>query len=206
MDRTLDLQDLEERVFRSRFGDGLIDLFLGVFLLLMGSLLGTEAGGLAGVWGAMLFPMWKPVHDRLIVPRLGYVAFSEERRGKLDRKRLMMALALGVSLLAGVGMWVVSAHKDGRLMELLEPLGPTPFGFMLALMVAVGSRLLSLTRGYLYAAMILVFVAGGHLAGVDLGPSLLAAGVVVTVAGAVCLGRFLRSHPVLETGDHDAAA
>ncbi|RKY21054.1 MAG: hypothetical protein DRQ55_05585 [Planctomycetota bacterium] len=205
MEASIDLTGLEQRVYRSRFGDGLADVLLGLFITLMGITFMTDVGGLGGVWGAMLLPMWKPLHDKLIVPRLGYVTFTRARRGKIVAKQLILALALGVSMLAGVVLWLLNANADGASgwLARVPDLGPTPFGVMLAALVAVSARLLSLSRGYGYAALIIVAVTGGHVLGLELGLSLSLVGGFIFVAGAVILTRFLREHPVIKIDEFE---
>lgn len=195
VDRPLDLEALEQRAFRSRFDDGLLDLIVGLFLLAMGATMGTEWGGMAGIWAAVLLPQWYVLRKTITEPRVGYVQFGPTRQSLMRRKMLIMTLALGGSVLAGLVMWFLQARKDPALIEMLRPWGPTPFGLMLALMIGIGAALLGIGRGYVYAALIVVCVTGGHSLGFDLGPTLVVPGVVVTLWGAVLLRRFIVANP-----------
>ena len=198
MTHPLDLEAREERAFRSRFEDGLADVLLGLVLLAMGATFETEAGGLAGVWFACLVPLWHPLHRKLIEPRLGYVEFGPTRQALQRRKQLVMVLALGLSVLMGLGMWFVMAEGSEGLREAMRPLGPLPFLVALGTLIALAGFMLHLRRGFAYAAAIIGFGMLGHAWGDALRPGLLAAGALVTVCGAVLLTRFLRTHPVLE--------
>ena len=197
MATSLDLQDLEERTFRSRFDDGLLDLIVGLFVLAFGLSLGTSYGGLGGVWAAMLISLWYPLRRSITEPRMGYVEFSKPRQARMRRSMTWMGLALGLSVLAGVGMWVVFAIQDPAFADALRPLGPIPFGVMLGLLLAVGAKLLGIARGYVYAALVLACVTGAHLLGLedDLRLALIVSGAVITSAGAWRLASFLRDNP-----------
>lgn len=198
MNDFLDLDTLEERVFRARFDDGLLDLFLGIFVLGMGLTLGTEYGGMAAIWGAVLFPLWAPLRQKITEPRLGWIEPGPRRKASIRLRFGFMTLALSASALAGVVLWLLHAQQDTNLKESLRALGPTPFHAMLALMIAVGAAMLELKRGFVHAGLVLVLGVAGFLLGGDIGEGLVAAGVVITIWGAVLMRRFLRDHPVRE--------
>ncbi|MHC4846735.1 MAG: hypothetical protein ACYTCU_11330 [Planctomycetota bacterium] len=201
----MDLDALEEQAFRSRYDNGLIDVFLGLFVLLFGLSISTEFGGLTAVWGAVCVSLYFPIQKSITEPRLGYAEFGPGRKAKMRQKHLLMSVALGVSMLGGVAALLMSGD-DAATRETMQKLGPIPFGAMLALMVVIGTVLLSIRRGYLYAALIFGAIAGGHLAGVDLRPSMIASGSVVTVCGVVCLTRFLQKYPrPVGNGSHGEA-
>ena len=197
----LDLDALEDRAYRDQFQDGLPDLILGLFLGAFSASFLLDAGGMGGIWGAVLIPLWLPLHRRLAEGRTGYVEFGPGRRAKVRRKQLFMTLALGMSVLAGLGMWAYHALGGPEgFGDWLRPLGPLPLAFSLTALIVVGAALLQLRRGFAYAALVLGFSIIGHLVGDAMFVGLLAAAVVVTAWGVVVLLRFLREHPVVDAG------
>jgi len=195
---SLDLDSLEESAYQSRFDDGIGDLLLGLAILAMGISFGTEMGGMAGVWAAMIVPMWYPLHRAVSEPRLGYVEFGAGRRAKVRRKKLGMSVMLGVSLLTGLAIYAFKSGDAPR--EDMRAYAALPFLGLLAIMIAVASMLLGLRRGYLYSALI---IGSGLLilfvADVDpLRPALQLSGALIAVSGIYLLARFVRMHPRVE--------
>jgi hypothetical protein len=202
----MDLDALEEQAFRSRYDNGLLDLFLGLFVLAFGLSIGTEYGGMSAIWGAVCVAMYYPIQKRITEPRLGYAEFGPGRKAKMRHKQLLMALALGLSMFGGVAALVMVESKSAGMQDTMQSLGPIPFGGMLALMAVVGSALLNIRRGYAYAALIFGTISGGHMAGVDLRHTMIASGAIVTVCGVICLMHFLQKYPrPVQDGSHGEA-
>ena len=195
MTKPTDLNDLEERTWRSRFEDGLADVMLGIAILALGAGMHPDLALLGAVGPALAIMLWRPLHRRFVEPRLGYVEFGRKRLDEARRRLLLMTAASAVSVLAGLGLWAAHALGSGGFEAWLRGLGPLPFAFSLAALVAVAARLLRLARGYGYAGLIVLLAVAAHLAGIGLRVALVGAGAIVLVAGAVVLGRFLGRHP-----------
>ncbi len=198
----LDLDGREEAAFRSRFDDGLADLLIGLAVLAMGATLGTELGGMAGVWGALVVPLWLPLHKAITEPRLGYVEFGPGRRAKMRRKQLVLTGALGTTVLAGLLLWYLSAKDGAAVREALHGWEGLPFLASLAAVIVVAGVVVHARRALAYGGVLLL---GGLLtkdvAAMDpLRLALMIGGAVITATGAALLVRFLRSHPRLEEG------
>jgi len=200
----LDLASLEESTFRSRYDDGLLDLLAGLALLAMGLSIGTEMSGMAGVWAALIFPMWLGLRQRLIEPRTGYVEFAPERRAKLRRTQIILVLGGVFTLLGGVAVFVMTNREAGGP-GIMKQLGPIPFAIALALPALIGALLLGVHRWFVHAGVIVGLVSAGHVLDLPFRLTLSTAGAIVLLIGVVILVRFLRAHPVPELNGHGTA-
>jgi hypothetical protein len=191
----LDLHGIEQRAYRSQFDGGLVDLLLGSSLLAFAVCFLAGAGGLGGVWGAVLVPLWVPLHRSLADGRTGYAEFGPGRRAKVRRKNFVLALALGLSVLGAVALFIYKSMGKPEFGDTLRPLGPLPLAVALTAMIVMGSAMLELKRGYAYAGVVLGLCVFGHVSLDNMWIGLLAAAGVVIVSGVVVLMRFLRDHP-----------
>ena len=179
---------LERRLYRERHGNGLLDLFIGVALAVMGGLWLTDVAGLAGVFPALLVPLWMPLHRRLIEPRTGRADPTPDRRRR-ERTTLIRLAALGsLTFGAGIGLFLWSAERG-------SPPEASFVAGLPALLLALGAFAsawwfglprLAITGGLLIVGAVVVIVR--HL---NPGFALLGSGIVVLVLGATALTRFL---------------
>jgi len=198
MARNDSLGKLEADTYRTRFDDGLFDLFIGITLLWMGAvwLLFENMAGLAGIIPAVVatpFAVWR---GRFIQRRAGYVKFSEARRS-WERRNLVAFLIGGLGLFAlAVGAFLL--ENGGSARDVLDWLAPGIIAILIAAMVGVVAAVSRLPRLAAYTALL---VAGGiGAAALDTNPGvpLLIAGAIMTVWGAVLTTRFVREHPLTE--------
>jgi hypothetical protein len=190
---------LETDTYRSRFDDGLLDLFIGLALVFIGAiwLWFEDFAGLAGIIPAILampFALWR---NKFIERRAGYVKFSDARRS-WERRNLLGFVIGGVGLFAFGTVAVLFFERGGSARDVLDWLAPGIIALLIALMVGVLAVVSRLPRLAAYTALL---VAGGiGAAALDTNPGvpLLIAGAIVTVWGAVLTTRFVREHPVTE--------
>ncbi len=196
-----ELETQEERAFRSRFDDGVGDLLIGFVILIMGASVGTEWGGLMGVWGALVVPLWVPLHRAVSNPRLGHVEFGPGRRAKVRKKKIWLSLGLGVTFLGGIAVFMLSTDDPAAAADnASRPWAGLPFLGALALLLTVVGALIQTNRAYLYAGLLMGFgFTTREATGIDpLGLALLLSGACITLSGLSLLVRFLRAHPRLE--------
>ena len=103
------LREIEKRTYMSYHQDGLIDIFLGIYVLLfaLGILLKNLTDSsmwtvAPGIFPAIMLPIWISVKKRITMPRIGYVKFGTRRGGKL------LAVIIGL-MVAGLGAFMVFA-------------------------------------------------------------------------------------------------
>lgn len=199
---SMDMASIERATYRSRWDDGLVDIFVGVALIWIGAawLWLEDFAALAGVLPAIAAGPFVAFRTRFLEYRAGYVRFSEERR-RWERRNMIVLLALGaVVLAAGIGIYVM-VTDDGSLSDVAETIAPGLVAVLAAIPVALVAAAARLLRAWGYAA---VLVAGGVVAMArDLNPGvpLLVAGAVMALVGARLLVRFVRMHPTVGDGE-----
>lgn len=195
-----DLQAIEREAYRSSYADGIIDLFVGLSLAMIGAIWiwASEYGGLAGILPAVMAPTLVPLRKQVVEARGGYVRWSAPRR-RWERRNLWGAVGVGVAtFVLGIAAFLVAEDAaPGR--DLLSDLAPGLLAFILAIMAIILGVMMEHWRFFGYAA---VLVTGGVVAAIDdasPGIPLLIAGIAVTAVGAVMLTRYLRANPVVDS-------
>lgn len=187
------MKSLERQVFRTYWNDGLLDLFGAIGVLGIGIAWLADAHVFGAIVPAMLVPIWAPLRQRLIEPRLGFVEFSDDRERR-NTKRLGMVAAFGAGML-GFAMalnFVLSRsgmHADVSLVAALPLL-------LLALLAIITALLVSVWRFLLYGAWLAISGIAGALYGIEPGPILVATAVPMLGFALFVLGRFLHNNPV----------
>ncbi len=190
------VDQLERRLFRQYWDDGLLDVFSGVGVIGIGICWAVDLVALGAIVPAMLMPFWKPLRRALVEPRAGLVEFSDERAAR-SRRLLRDSVWLGVFLLgAFVVLYVRTRSGPGDLLPLIAPAIPA---LLLGLLAAVAGLALGLPRFLLYA--VLLGACGLGVAVTDSRPeiAMIAGGILLCSGGAWLLTRFLRLD--VETGD-----
>lgn len=189
---------LEARLFRTYWDDGLLDLVAGIAVLSIGIGWWFEWAVLAAVAPALIWPLWAPLHRKLIEPRAGYVEFSR-RRQQHTRRSLLLAVLLGIgAFLLGIGAFVYVMHRgmDSPYVRIVPGIPAA----LLAGGALIGAQLTGARRFLGYGLALLA--AAGLTAVFDLGPAapMLFGGAVVTLCGLAMLVRFLRASARFEEG------
>lgn len=190
-----DMAALERRIYRTYWDDGLLDLFAAIGVLIVGISWAFDfpLGGV--VAPALLIPLWRPVRERLIEPRLGCVEFTDQRESR-TRAMLRTGMYAGIGLLAvGITAWLgrdrIATLAAGDLAAALPAV-------LLAAMALVASVMVASARFVVYAGVLVLAGIAGALKGLEPGRILLEAGLFVFVVAVVVLVRFLRANPAEE--------
>jgi hypothetical protein len=183
-----------ERGANRYFGDGLLDIAVGLVLLLAGISLMLDLAALAGVWVAVTYPLIWSAKKIITVPRLprGSATLSESRLVKL----LISGALLGLVLLAAGGLiaFVLFESSPG-LREGIKSFGGPVLGLLAAAGLAVIGWATGARRFYAYAALPLVAVAGSDWISLAFPVYVALVGAAILLAGLVVLIRFVRKYP-----------
>ena len=195
-----DLQALERGVYRDSYSDGIIDVLVGLSLVWIGVAWIWLPGiaGLAGVLPAIFVTVMLEARKRFLAPRVGYVKWGRSRRS-WEQRNLAALVVVGVAvLLLGIGVYLLVSRSSTDSSG-LSSIMPGLMAWLLAL-VAIGLAFVMGTWRMLAYAGILA-TAGFSTAWADASPGwpLLAAGIPITITGAVMLAVFIRRNPVMET-------
>jgi len=188
--------ELERSAYSAWWSDGLLDLFAGIGISAIGLAWILDGVVFGAITPALLVPLWHPLRQKLIEPRLGFVEFTPERSAT------MMQFVQG-ALTAGLGLFALVI-----LAYFLLPRGLNgPIAWIAALpttLLALPAFAFSLhSHSYRYAVFGLVLVAIGIETAIydwQPGPGILAGGLVILLSGLFRLMAFVRSHP-LQHGD-----
>lgn len=194
LQRINDLDELEEKTYRTTQQDGLIDLLVGLGLLGFGVGVLFELPMLTILAPALLATLWKPLREKITTRHLGYVRFSEPRRRKERRGMWTVRWALVGTVLGGFVLWFAFDRGGDSLRGTLIGLGLAPFALMIGLLLAVAGLALRAQRFFGYA--LLAGLAGALVPlGAPAEYGLTAVGGVIALVGLAKLIRFLRRYP-----------
>jgi hypothetical protein len=203
----LDLNEIKKRASYAAFQDGLMEIFMGLFLVFFGGALSTSVGtGFPLIVIAIFFanPLIERIKVRYIYPRVGYVKLPPDP--STTGKGIAMTAALFVVLLLGsMGISMGVLGRDEGMGFFMTYILPPASGFMLGIGPFWLGQTYGLVRGYLLSAFFLlsgiampVFnIATGYEA-VGLMCSLV--GLVALVVGTFMFVRFLRKYPAAPDG------
>jgi len=199
MESDRELRELEQKVFRSYFKDGLWDIYGAFILLGFGLTIFTEEIYLmlAFTTLAVILLLFR---RRILMPRLGQVKFSLERQVKTKRSKTIAFVTLTFTALIGVVFFVLFStdNMPGWLDTWLGDYFFVAFGGMLAILIAAAAYVVGVWRYYIYAALTFIaYVIANMLRSNDMeGIPITVAGVIILISGLVILTHFLRKYPL----------
>ncbi len=194
------------RLYMAYANDGLLDLFAGWIIFLAGLMLFTELFWMAGIYVAAFLPLAWTAKEKVTLPRL--------RREELSPAVARQTATIKVILVAGLAL---SSFLGLVVLFLFQRSAITPAARETVLFISAGvvaaailggfvfvGRACRAPRWYAYAALAAVFAALAWALQAGLPWVIMAVGAVMALTGAVCLVRFLRSHPVLPEEERPA--
>jgi hypothetical protein len=203
------VREIEKKTYMSYHQDGLIDIFVGIYVLLfgLGILLMTTTDlstwfVIPAIFPAIMIPVWISAKKRITMQRIGYVKFRS--RGA---KRLM-AVLLGL-MVFGLGAFAVLAFASRQswaltLRNLMISNGMIIIGIGAATISSLFAYTMGLKRLYAYGLFALVLLITGYFTAIPLEYLLVTIGLVIIINGFVLLSRFIRKYPLTQ-GDKTIA-
>jgi hypothetical protein len=205
MNKKMNLREVEKKTYMSYHQDGLIDIFVGVYVLLfaLGILLSTVTDFstwfvVPAIFPAIMVPVWVSAKKRITMPRIGYVKIGS--RGA----NMLMAIFLGL-MVAGLGTFMVFSFASSQgwaltLRNLIISNSLIIIGVSSAAMSSLFAYTMGLKRLHAYGLLALALFFTGHFVTIPFGYFLLTIGLVIIISGFVLLLRFIRKYP-LPQGD-----
>lgn len=193
------LKEIERRAYTSYHQDGLLDIFVGVYIAAFGlgivadKVWGLDEGSIMPViFVAVMLPIWIAAKRKITMPRIGFVKFGPQGKNQL------MAVFLGL-MFAGIGVWVAfTLFQNGRppWLDIIFQNGLLVVGIgSLAVCILFGFTM-GLSRLYAYGLLALIVLAVGHFMGIFFAYLLLPLGITVMVTGFALLIDFVRKYPL----------
>ncbi len=192
----IDLEKIERNARRVFNQDGLIYIFMGLLLAMVGwSFSNTRFSGLGGLAALLIFPI-EIVRRRVTYPRVGYAKFALP-------KGLARGL-IGLTVVAVAALTLVAFVGDGMFQQYM----PIAISIVFALSFYFGISMEGLRWRSL--AIIALILAGGGAVTVlfedwHWGTAVLfwIVAVILIPVGAIKLICFMRDNPIRETFAHD---
>ncbi len=205
MHKTINLQAIERNVFRDYLKDGLFDILVGAYFLLVGLVL--PAGTIAPfvvLFALFMRPLLRNLKQRVAYPRTGYV---ELREGDPQALPWFVIGSFVLGLVAQIAVWIAVGviARPGQWYRWF----PVLFGIWMAgMFLGLGLRV-RMARYYVVASVSLI---GGPLITrqpltdkmAHIGAFFAVLGAVVLIGGLATLARFLKMHPRAVEGDDHA--
>lgn len=203
----MSLKEVEKKTYMSYHQDGVLDIFLGVYVLMfsLGILLMTLTD--SGMWFlipaifiSIMVPVWIPAKKRITMPRIGYVKFGSRGANKLMAIFLgLMVAGLGAFMMFSLGAFLGQGWAL-TLRNLIIPNSMIIIGVSAAAISCLFAYTMGLKRLYAYGLLALVLLFAGHFTIIPFAYSLLIIGLVMIINGSILLVQFIRKYP-LPQGD-----
>jgi hypothetical protein len=150
MSDRVSLKEAERKAFTSAFSDGLLDIFIGCFMLQFVIVLYLSSS-LGDFWSSAAFlPLWAITYlvlwllrKYVVRPRIGEVKFGAARVARLKKFNLIMLVTLTVALLLGM----LSAVEFERVPGWVHS---ARFGLIFLIGFSLAGYFLHMNRLYVY--------------------------------------------------------
>jgi len=191
MNQISNLKKLEKQLYLSYSKDGLADLLMGLWLSLAGLLMLVSQPAFIGLAGLPIL-FYLPLKKKLIVPRMGDVQFSKERKKKISNLYIFLIIT-GVMVL----IFVLLRFSIGPLSSMLNQQFEFFFGMIIALLVCTAGLVTGAKRFFLYALIALIVFAVEKYIVNSIPITLLSFGILLLLVGIVMLSQYLIKNPVI---------
>jgi len=193
---TSDLEQIERKAYQTIWDDGLIDIFVGLALFLIGVFWVSQGSAYSTFVAPVLVPFWVVARKRFSEPRTGVVHFSRERLAK-ENKKLRLLFLFGVfTFMIGVFWFFFGSHGE----SLSTPRDLNIVAGLPAALLAVPAIIVALAYGLgrflAYAVMLLVSALPVIYLDLHPGWAFIPGGLLGIGVGSTLLFRFVRKHPL----------
>jgi len=176
MNQPLSLKSAERKVFQTTFADGLLDIFMGCFVLLF-AVAPFLSESMGDFWSSAIFlPFWGLVYlaiwlirKYVVAPRLGTVRFSQRRKLKLRRFSLVMVVTNTLLLILGILAVIGFGKEAGSGFIDISSAYVYLLGLFLLVGFSVAAHLLDCPRFYVYGLMLALAGPVGEWLYIDYG-------------------------------------
>ena len=154
MSQKISLKEAERKAFRTTLNDGLVDIFLGCFLLMfvIGLYLSDSLGDF---WSSAVFlpflalvylAIWL-IRRYVVTPRVGMVKFGQARKAKLAKFTVVMLVINVVAFILGSVAALSFGSVPGQMISIL-------FGLILLMGFSIAAYFLYFNRLYIYGLLV----------------------------------------------------
>jgi len=191
-------REVEERLFRGYWGDGLVDLLAGCALV-SGGIGWYLMGPIAVVHVPIWLTLWGPLRRQYVEPHAGYVEFSQGRRARSEKQlRTVIAMGVGCGILMLMTI-LLAGELKGNGFELKQWVAGLPAGILMIMLVVAGI-LTGGKRFLAYAAAMGLSGLATIQMGLDPDTSLIMGSMAPLIGGALLWTRFRVGYREFEAG------
>jgi len=149
----ISLKEAERKAFRTTLNDGLVDIFLGCFLLMFVIALYLSEN-LGDFWSSAVFlpflalvylAIWL-IRRYVVTPRIGMVKFGQARKAKLAKFTVVMLVINVVALILGSVAALSFGSVPGQMISIV-------FGLILLMGFSIAAYFLDFNRLYIYGLL-----------------------------------------------------
>jgi len=177
--------------FSAYHEDGLIDIFLGIFLIFVSAAFWNKLTFMAGIWAAILIPLWTSARKGITRRR---VQFGSQQNGLSGMFLITMVGLFAFGVLAALILTLGRDRLPG-LLDFLDQYIHLIFGGMLSIVLLFLAAGLSTPRLTLHALACAATFAIGNILAWPLFISMGILGIASFTIGIFIFVRFLRQHP-----------
>ncbi len=204
MPESVDLKDLERKIYLSYHQDGLVDIFLGIGLILIGiilhPILGENVPTVAMIMIMFSVFIYASLKREITIPRMGYVEFLPKRKTRfallIFTIVLITNIPLVIVLLLTVGQQISPAVFDFVTTYLL-----IIFGVYGAGIFTLCGFLSEIRRFFGYGVTTLIVFIFSYFLFLHFSLPVIGVGIIITIVGFFQLVWFLRKYPKSDKGD-----
>ena len=206
MSDEIDLKEIERRALSAYHEDGLLDIFIGGYLLFMGLSAFTEFEYRhvvswiippLGIW------LYNKAKKHTTFPRLGYVKLTKEMRSRTAINTMIVLFMAGLVTLTGLFTNMGAPERAPWGTLLLNKYNLLFQGGVLAVIFLVLGRITSINRLFYYSALSLLVFPAGYLyldspfvvSLQNLGAPCAIIGIIMVGMGTSYLRRFIERYP-----------
>lgn len=177
------------------FKDGLIDVFIGFILILIGLFIWVDKAWMGAIFIPSFTPAFQAARIRFLHPRLGNVSDEIQNHPPNQKVFLIITLLFGSLMLAGVGALFVF-NLSGSISEWLRFYFLLLLGGVFAGVWVIAAVVLKFNHFYLYAVITFVSFSATQFTVIPFWVAFVILGGVVGFTGLFVLIRFIQDHPI----------
>ena len=197
------LKEVEKRTYMSYHQDGLIDIFIGLYVILfatvtlLNNILDISTWFvIPAIFPALMVPIWLSIKKRVTMPRIGYVKFKTQGANKLT------AIFIGL-MVAGLATFLLFGFASTRswaltLRNIIISNGMLFIGIGAFAISSLFAYTLGLKRLYSYGLLTLAFFSTGYVVKLPFEYLPLIIGLVIIIYGCILLAKFTRKYPLTQ--------
>jgi hypothetical protein len=197
-----DLKQFEKTLYRSYHEDGLIDIFVGSWLIAITIGFVYDLFNIPAIFPALSIPMWRDAKNRITAPRTGLVKFGDLGSRGQNKMQFLVMIIIAMFSVAGL-ILIVTTGPSGAPDWLGDNFNLVMGALGLAIFVAF-ARMSDIKRFYGYGVATLIILSVGHFLDISWYVAVAPVGIVMIAYGLITLGVYLRDHPVASKEVPDA--